>query len=577
MFHKASSPRVFLLRAAVVTMVFTALFAGSLPIGNTRVSAALPLAAPTNDNFSNAQPILGASGVIMGTTVGATKESGEPTIDGVAGTASVWYKWQAPFNGRFVFSVSDPNFSNINSLLAVYTGNTMFGTQLAKNDDDPILCGRPSFSGFEPPILSRIAFDAIGGVFYHIAVDTKNTPGNFRLRWGRSATITVLPRSVSNGGTFGAALAAKVDGDICLGGTPQNLFTFSNVPTGGAYTVSIIPFDPIGQFNFVPSSQNGSTQPLTGDIALTFYLMSPTKSISGRVTNLPGNNITGLTVMCVSINGGRISQSGTITTIGSDARFVCPSLPVNAEYQVTPAKLGLSFAPVDRTLPPLFGDTEIVTPFVATAESPHTISGRVTQPNGVTGLSGVTVALGGAQTASAVTNSNGDYSFTVPYGGNYTVTPSHSNFTFTPSSRSFSNLTGDQTGDFTAVFILQLILDNDGQAAALDSIFHTRDPFPVINNANVLNQGVDRNTRVAIFVSNLQLGPGEPASSVVINLVGSDNQTYDIPAEDVRSTSNPAFTQVIFRLPNTLSPGTCTLFVKAHGLTSNIAAIKIGG
>src|SRR5262249_55419009 len=43
---------------------------------------------------------------------------------------------------------------------------------------------------------------------------------------------------------------------------------------------------------------------------------------------------------------------------------------------------------------------------------------------------------------------------------------------------------------------LQLLLDESGpalnQAAALDSVLFTRDPFPVVNAADLLNLGVDR-------------------------------------------------------------------------------------
>ncbi len=46
---------------------------------------------------------------------------------------------------------------------------------------------------------------------------------------------------------------------------------------------------------------------------------------------------------------------------------------------------------------------------------------------------------------------------------------------------------------------IQIALDSSGpdsaQAAALDSMLLLRDPFPVINDANLLNQGGDRNTR----------------------------------------------------------------------------------
>jgi len=573
MLHKAPLPRMFFLRAVVVAMVLTALHAlgfSSLSISNTRVSAAPPLAPPSNDNFGDAQPMLGVSGVVFGTTLGATKEPLEQAIVGVTGTGSVWYKWQAPFSGRFVFMTSDDSGNEFDTLLGVYSGANLPGIQVSANDDDLLRCRTIK----SLPSLSRVSFDAVGGLVYHISVDTKGTGGgSFKLRWGLSATITVQARSVSLGSTGGAAGGAKLEGDMCT--SLPSIFTFSGIPTGGSYTVSIIPSDPLQGYGFSPAKENGSTSPLSGDITLLFRLVSPAKTISGRVTNLP-SPITGLTVTCVSTNGAFWTQTGKITPHGTEAIFECGSLPINAEYLVTPSKLGFSFAPVDATVMLFSGDKDITAnPFVASPAPPHTISGRITLPNGVTGLSDVTVALSGDQTESMVSDTTGNYSFTVPHGGTYSITPSHPNFTLTPSSRNFPNVTTIQSGDFVANFSLPLILDDMGQLVALDSMLHTRDPFPVINNANVLNQGADRNTRVAILVSNFQLGPGELSSSVMINLVGSDNQTYDIPAEDVRPTSNPAFTQIIFKLPDTLAPGTCTLFVKAHGFTSNIALITI--
>lgn len=573
MFYNSPLPSGVLIRFAVVAIVFTTVFAGGFTLlspGSTKVNAALPFVPPANDNFLNAEPILPASGFVFGTTVGATKEPLEQNIVGINGTGSVWYKWQAPFSGRFVFMTSAGDTGNeFNTLLGVYSGANLPGIQVTANDDDLIRCLTISSL---TPTLSRVAFDAVGGVVYHIAVDTKGTGGGtFKLRWGRSATITTEARSVSNGSPGGAAKGAKLDGDMC---TSFPIFTFNDIPTGGSYAVSIIPFDTVSGYSFPPAKENGSTSPLTGDITLRFYLMSPAKSIFGRVTNLPVS-YTGLTVTCVPANTALFTQTAKFTPFGTETIFECTSLPINADYVVTPSMLGFSFAPVDRTVMLFNADRDIgADPFVATAESPRTISGRVTLPNGTTGLSGATVALTGSQTDSGTTDSNGNYSFTVPYAGNYNVTPTHSNFTFTPLSRSFSNLTMNQSGDFTTAFVLQLILDDNGQVAALDSVLHTRDPFSVIDSTNLLNPG---NTRVAIFVSGFQLGPGELASSVEINLVGSNAQTYIIPAEDVRLTSNPTFTQVIFKLPDTLAPGICTMFVKAHGLTSNIGSMKIKG
>lgn len=126
-----------------------------------------------------------------------------------------------------------------------------------------------------------------------------------------------------------------------------------------------------------------------------------------------------------------------------------------------------------------------------------------------------------------------------------------------------------------AVAAPALLLEESGpvpdQAAALDSLLFLRDPFPVVNGANFLNQGADRNTRVIVFVSNLF--PSEPPSSVIAHLVDSSNHTYDVPAETVRPLSN--YSQVTFRLPDNLAVGTCTVTIKAHALVSNVGTIRI--
>ena len=85
----------------------------------------------------------------------------------------------------------------------------------------------------------------------------------------------------------------------------------------------------------------------------------------------------------------------------------------------------------------------------------------------------------------------------------------------------------------------------------------------------------DPNTRVIIFVRDLSLKQDEPASVVTVNLIDSNNQSYDIPAEVVRLVPDFDFVQVVFRLPNDLPAGTCTLSVKAHARISNSGTIRI--
>ena len=90
----------------------------------------------------------------------------------------------------------------------------------------------------------------------------------------------------------------------------------------------------------------------------------------------------------------------------------------------------------------------------------YSISGQITS-NG-SGLSGLTVSLTGTTVAgtsvsqTTTSNSSGNYSFSVPSGGTYTVIPSSatsSPYTFSPESYKFSNLGGNQPAPFTATAV----------------------------------------------------------------------------------------------------------------------------
>jgi hypothetical protein len=139
--------------------------------------------------------------------------------------------------------------------------------------------------------------------------------------------------------------------------------------------------------------------------------------------------------------------------------------------------------------------------------------------------------------------------------------------------------TGTILNDDGATVPLQLMLDESGpdpiQAAAVDSMLFLRDPFPVVNSLNLLNPGPDLNTRLILFVKNLQLGPGETSSAVVVRLVDSNNQSHDVPAADFRAVQGVDFAQLTFRLPNALPPGKSIIEVRAQGRSSNSGTIRI--
>ena len=131
----------------------------------------------------------------------------------------------------------------------------------------------------------------------------------------------------------------------------------------------------------------------------------------------------------------------------------------------------------------------------------------------------------------------------------------------------------------TTVQQLQLLLEESTlptmQATAMDAVLLVRDPFPVVNPLNVF-MGADKNTRVLMFVRNLQLLSGETAAgAIVVRLIDAQGQSHDVAAEHLFSLPGLDFSQLTFRLPDTLAAGTCTIEVRAHGLVSNLGTIRI--
>lgn len=65
------------------------------------------------------------------------------------------------------------------------------------------------------------------------------------------------------------------------------------------------------------------------------------------------------------------------------------------------------------------------------SEPTYSISGKVTSEG--TGLSGVSVMLSGLLSATKITDSNGDYTFTWIPDGSYLITPLKQYYTFVPN------------------------------------------------------------------------------------------------------------------------------------------------
>ena len=185
--------------------------------------------------------------------------------------------------------------------------------------------------------------------------------------------------------------------------------------------------------------------------------------------------------------------------------------------------------------------------------------------------------IGGAQSEEA-------FGVVIDAGANTYITGITGSANFPTTTGTFRTASAGSTDGFLVKIgpgsdsPMQLLLETAGpavdQAAGLESISLLRDPFPVVM-ATILGVPQDRNTKVTIFLANLQLKPGENASAVIVNLVDGNNQSHDLVAEAVRQVPNFPFTQVTFIVPDNLKLGTCTIKVKAHGQISNAGTIRI--
>lgn len=126
---------------------------------------------------------------------------------------------------------------------------------------------------------------------------------------------------------------------------------------------------------------------------------------------------------------------------------------------------------------------------------------------------------------------------------------------------------------------LRLVMEQGSQSTAVvavDSLLQVRDPFVIVNHNNRFNDGsADKNTRIVLFVANLQLLPGEGLSAVGV-VASTTNNNYSLSVEDVRPLPEMAsLSQLTVRLANSLPVGTLSVTVNLHGQASNSGTIRI--
>ena len=346
----------------------------------------------------------GLAGVRVALSSGAAATTGSTGAFSFTGLGSGTYTVTPSLSG-FTFTPPSRTFSNITS------------NQTA------------NFTASATAVTARtVSIDFIGGGTPMAATETAGVVA--RANWNSAAgnvQTTPLPLVDETGASTGATVTWSSDNNWALpiADAPGNvrmmrgyLDTGAENPT--AVTVSGLPVSATGYDIYVYTDGDNAGSLNTASYAISGSGISTT---SVNCTDSANSNFNGTLNACSGSTGNYIK----FTTISATA-FTLTATPRTAADGALRAEVnGIQVVP-------------------AAIAATYTISGTITQ--GGAGLAGVRVALSSG--AAATTGSTGAFSFTGLGSGTYTVTPSLSGFTFTPPSRTFSNITSNQTANFTA-------------------------------------------------------------------------------------------------------------------------------
>lgn len=133
------------------------------------------LPTPTNDAFVNRTILNGEALLVLGTTEGATRETGEPRPEKGYDEHTVWYTWTPEASGRVDFALLE----NANRV-TVYTNDTLITLAPVVLE---VCCN-----------FTRNNFDAVGGQTYHLAVSSpfnETAPFKFSLSLNGSPVVSL--------------------------------------------------------------------------------------------------------------------------------------------------------------------------------------------------------------------------------------------------------------------------------------------------------------------------------------------------------------------------------------------------
>src|SRR5437773_86841 len=283
------------------------------------------------------------------------------------------------------------------------------------------------------------------------------TPGTYELRLFSNGSYTLLATSNS----FTVVPLPTVSGTLSLGGAALSDVTFT--ATNGVTCTMLN--NAVDYSCSVPSGWSGSVTPSRGGVSFT----PASRSYSNVTANQTAQNYTASSTTTLSVSptnafaGGSVTAtwSGTAGPSGSNwLGLFNPGAPSTGFYLYSsagasgasgsvPFGLSTGLQPGTYELRLFAGGYALLATSNSFTVSPlRTVSGTVTL--GGSALFGVASAATNGVTCTT-SDTSGQYSCSATSGWSGSVTPARSGFSFTPASRTYTNVTIDQTAqNFTA-------------------------------------------------------------------------------------------------------------------------------
>jgi inhibitor of cysteine peptidase len=372
--------------------------------------------------------------------------------------------------------------------------------------------GKFSFTGVQNGHYT-IAASQSGFAFQplSIAVTVKDADvagQNFTSTANTTPTFTISG-TVSGDATSGVTISLAGDAVASVNTDSSGKFSFAGVQNGH-YTIAASR----SGYTFQPPSIAVTVQ--DADVAGQSFTctkdQTPTYVISGTVS---GDATSGVTI---SLTGDAVAS----TTTDSSGKF---SFTVqNGNYTIAASRSGYTSQPASIAVN-VQGADVAGQDFTCSQNqaSTYTISGTVSGD----ATWGVTVSLTGRQTATATTDSSGNFSFVVP-NGSYKITASKTGFIFAPTSISLSvsgsNVAGQNFSN-TAKLTSTISGTVSGLAASSSLFLRLNDQTPIQITQNgpfTFPAGLTKGTSYAVSVST------QPTSPTQLCAVGNDWGTIGV-------------------------------------------------